>query len=97
MTSGVPSGSELHQYNLDMHPNEASGLLAIENEALLDEHGWDLAFWVVLDEGTVQDCVALAGHRRDAGDLGEGWEIERLHAVPGRPTCCTPPKTRRRR
>jgi hypothetical protein len=82
MTKGVPSGSELHQYNLDMYPNEASGLLAIENEALLGEHGWDLAFWVVLDEGTVQDCVALAGHRREAGDLGEGWEIERLHAVP---------------
>ena len=82
MTMKVPSGSELNQYNLDMHPNEASGLLAIESEALLGQHGWDLAFWVVMDEGVVQDCVALAGHRRDAGDLSDGWEIERLHAVP---------------
>lgn len=84
MTTGIPSGTELHQFNLDLHPNEASGLLAIENEALLGEHGWDRAFWVVFDEGQVHDCIALVGHRSDAqnGDLGEGWEIERLRAVP---------------
>ncbi len=85
MATRIPDGSaELHQFNLDLHPNEASGLLAIENEALLGEHGWDRAFWVVMDEGMVQDCVALVGHRADAedADLGDGWEIERLHAVP---------------
>lgn len=85
MTTRIPDGSaELYQFNLDLHPNEASGLLAIENDALLGEHGWDRAFWVVMDEGAVQDCVALVGHRADAsdGDLGDGWEIERLHAVP---------------
>ena len=82
MATRLPSGSDLHQFNLNLHPNEASGLLAIENETLLESHGWDRAFWIVLDEGTVQDCVALAGHRCDVGDIGEGWEIQRLYAVP---------------
>ena len=70
MATKVPSGSDLHQFDLNLYPNEASGLLAIENETLLVFHGLDMAFWVVLDEGTVQDCVALAGHCRDARDLG---------------------------
>jgi len=84
MERGISGPEGLHQFDLDLHPNEASGLLIIENEELLDAHGWDLAFWVVLDEGSVDHCVALVGHRRDAGgrDLDDGWGIERLHAVP---------------
>lgn len=70
---------ELHQLDLNLHPNEASGLLTVENRELLEAHGWELAFWAVLDEGRVEDCVALIGHRRGA-DIAEGWEIERLHA-----------------
>lgn len=79
---GGPEG--LHQFELDLYPNEASGLLIVENGALLDAHGWDLAFWVVLDEGSVDRCVALVGHRRGASgsDLDDGWEIERLRATP---------------
>ncbi len=74
---------ELHQFNLDLYPNEASGMLAIENEKLLGEHGWDRAFWVCLDEGEVLDCLALVGHKDGTGtDLESDWEIERLHAVP---------------
>lgn len=70
---------ELHQLDLNLHPNEASGLLTVENRELLDAHDWELAFWAVLDEGRVEDCVAIIGHRRGA-DIAEGWEIERLHA-----------------
>ncbi len=70
---------ELFQMDLNLHPNEASGLLTIENEALLGEHGWDLGFWAVLDEGKIEDCVAAIGHRRGSPE-GEGWEIDRLHA-----------------
>ena len=70
---------ELFQMDLNLHPNEASGLLTIGNEALLGDHGWDLGFWAVLDEGEIEDCVAAIGHRRGSPE-DEGWEIERLHA-----------------
>jgi hypothetical protein len=69
----------LFQMDLNLHPNEASGLLVIEDEALLGTHGWDLGFWAVLDEGKIEDCVAAIGHRSGSAQE-EGWEIERLHA-----------------
>jgi hypothetical protein len=70
---------ELFQMELNLYPNEASGLLAIGDEELLGEHGWDLGFWACLDEGEIENCVAAIGHRRGAPDE-EGWEIERLRA-----------------
>ena len=69
----------LFQMDLNLHPNEASGLLVIEDGALLGAHGWDLGFWAVLDEGEIADCVAAIGHRSGLPQE-EGWEIERLHA-----------------
>ena len=71
----------LHRLELNLHPNEASGLLAVEDGTLLEAHGWELAFWAVLDEGEIEDCVAVIGHRDGAG-IGGGWEIERLRAEP---------------
>jgi hypothetical protein len=71
----------LHRLELNLHPNEASGLLTVEDGSLLEAHGWDLAFWAVLDEGEIEDCIAVIGHR-DGADLPEGWEIERLRAEP---------------
>jgi len=41
---------ELFQMELNLHPNEASGLLTIGDKELLVEHGWDLRFWACLDE-----------------------------------------------
>jgi hypothetical protein len=73
--------SELPTIGLDLSPNEASGLLVLRDRGLLDAHGWERAFWVVLDEGPVEHCVAAVGHRRDA-PLDQGWEIERLSAAP---------------
>ena len=64
----------LFQMDLNLHPNEASGLLVIEDEALLGAHGWDLGFWAVLDEGEIEDCVAAIGHRSGSpagGGLGD--------------------------
>ena len=75
------SEDELQRLNLNLHPNEASGLLTVENDALLEAHGWEFALWAVLDEGEIQDCIAVIGHERGAA-LEEGWEILRLHAVP---------------
>lgn len=68
---------DLFQMELNLHPNEASGLLDIADKALLGEHGWDLGFWAVLDEGKVEDCIAAIGHREGSPEE-EGWEIERL-------------------
>jgi len=69
----------LFQMDLNLHPNEASGLLVMGDGALLGAQGWDLGFWAVLDEGKIEDCVAAIGHRRGSPQE-EGWEIERLHA-----------------
>lgn len=72
---------ELALIDLDLHPNEASGLLPIQDEPLLAAHDWDRAFWVALDEGTIDHCVAVVGHARGA-EIDQDWAIERLHAVP---------------
>jgi hypothetical protein len=71
----------LQRLELNLHPNEASGLLTVEDEPLLEAQGWELAFWAVLDEGEIEDCVAIIGHQRGA-DISDGWEIERLRAEP---------------
>ena len=34
----------LQRLELNLQPNEASGLLAVEDEPLLEAHGWDLGF-----------------------------------------------------
>ena len=65
--------------DLDLDPNEASGLLRVHDDALLRHFGWDLAFWSVLDEVEVEQCIVLLGHR--SGEPAEsGWMAERLDA-----------------
>ncbi len=65
--------------DLDLYPNEASDLLPVENERVLEAHGWDRAFWTVLDEGAIENCVAVVGHARN-GEEGEGaWDVARPH------------------
>ncbi len=73
-------GQGLEQLDLNLYPNEASGLLTVENDALLEAHGWEFAFWVVMDEGRVEDCVGVIGHKESA-DISDGWEIDRFHAA----------------
>ncbi len=81
MTQPNSGEQELRQLNLNLHPNEASGLLTIENGPLLGSHDWEYGFWVVMDEAGAEDCVGAIGHKRGAG-MDEGWEIDRLHAEP---------------
>jgi hypothetical protein len=50
---------------------EASGLVAVTSHRLLEDRGWDAAFWTVLDEGPVEAAIVLIG--RAAGD----WTLER--------------------
>jgi hypothetical protein len=73
---------ELAIVDLAHEGNEASDLVHVDNEALLDAHGWDFGFWTVLDEGSVEDCIAVLGHARGAAP-DAGWEIHRLPAVAG--------------
>jgi hypothetical protein len=63
VTTGEHSHA-LHTVDLDLNPNEASDLLPVEAPHVLRERGWDLAFWTVLDEGCVEDSIAVIGHTR---------------------------------
>ena len=58
------SDGTLCEVSLNLPPNEASGLLVTENDALLEAHGWDCALWTVLGEGEIQECIALMGYER---------------------------------
>ena len=51
---------ELFLMEANLHPNEASDLLTMGDEALPEEHGWDLGFWAMLDSGEIEDCVAAS-------------------------------------
>jgi hypothetical protein len=62
---------------LDLDPNEGSGMLRVEHDRLCAARGWDLAFWVCLDDVAVDQCVALLGHRW-ADHLDGRWEVDRL-------------------
>lgn len=68
---------ELTTVDLAHEGNEASDLVHVDNDALLDAHGWDVGFWTVLDEGPVEECIAVFGHTRGQAQ-DRGWEIFRL-------------------
>ena len=70
----------VHVVDLDLAPNEASGLLTVQHPELLERQGWDRAFWSVLDEVDVDDCVVLLGHR-SGHDLGDGWDTVRMRST----------------
>ena len=50
----------------------------VTDDVLLDNLGWSLGFWVCLDDGPVETCVALIGHPADSRNPND-WEIRRLH------------------
>jgi hypothetical protein len=62
--------------------NEASDLLPVLARHILETHGWSEGFWTVLDEGPVERCIAIIGHRADA-PADAGWEIHPLRCLPG--------------
>ncbi len=66
---------------LENGPAEASALVRCESSQILQAHGFDRGFWVVLDEGRVEESVALLGHKRDK-DLASGWKLKVLSAEP---------------
>ena len=68
--------SDLQTLNLNLEPNEASGLSEVRHSELLTQQGWDYGFWAILDETDVADGIVLIGHQRDLGT--EGFQIQRL-------------------
>lgn len=80
-TTARRRGRRLRTVDLDLHPNEASDLTRIEDAGILSAHGWDTAFWTVLDEGPVEDSVGVIGHTRGRDDH---WEVVRPRLRPNR-------------
>ena len=63
--------------DLELHPNEASDL-AVVPAGLVSR--FDQTFVTVLDEGVIEESIAMLGHRGD--DVAEGWEAIRLTLTP---------------
>jgi hypothetical protein len=76
--------AQVHTVDLDLHPNEASDLLPLDNDDVLASRGWDRGFWTVLDEGAVERCVALIGHRRGPDEDADSWEVARPRFRPAK-------------
>jgi len=72
---------DLATIELSHSGNEASDLLPVHAAHILANHGWDRGFWTVLDEGPVEQCIAVIGHKAGSPD-GEGWEIHPLGCLP---------------
>lgn len=67
--------------DLRLDPNEASDLTPVFDAAVLERHGWDVAFATVLDEAAAEDAVAVLMH--PAGEpLESGWRAARIKAKP---------------
>ena len=74
------SVDRLTSVELAVAGNEASDLLPVHSEALLAAHGARRGFWTVLDEGPVEECLALLLERADAPGH---WFAHHLSAQPG--------------
>jgi hypothetical protein len=62
--------------DLDLHPNEASDLAVVPGGIAR----FDQTFVTVLDEGVIEESIAVLGHRGD--DLTTAWEAVRLRLEP---------------
>ena len=56
---------------------ELSGLVRVRDRSVLDQRGWDEAYWSACDERRVHDALVLVGHPAGFGPA-DGWEVERL-------------------
>jgi hypothetical protein len=71
----------LNPIELAVGCNEASDLLPVHSPELLAAHGARRAFWTVLDEGPVEDCLALLVQL-----AGGDWHAHHVRARSGRET-----------
>jgi hypothetical protein len=73
----MPVDETVDAVDLDLHPNEASDLAVVPAGVVAR---FDQTFVTVLDEGVIEESIAILGHRGD--DVTQGWEAVRLHLEP---------------
>jgi CHAD domain-containing protein len=78
----VPIVDRARQLAVDAGPNEASGICPIGSRELLEDRGWSEGYWVVLDEGPIERCIAAVGY---APGEQRGWRAERPELRTDRP------------
>lgn len=67
----LAESSGMRDVIIDENASEASGLLAIENEAVLAAQGWSVGFWTCSDEGPVEKALGAFGRRQGSRE----WEL----------------------
>jgi hypothetical protein len=72
----LPVDETVDAVDLDLHPNEASDLAVVPGGL----PSYDQAFVTVLDEGVIEESIAVLGHR--GSDLTQGWDAVRLSLTP---------------
>jgi hypothetical protein len=72
----LPVDESVDTVDLDLHPNEASDLAVVPGGLAR----YDQSFVTVLDEGVIEESIAVLGHR--GGDVGSGWDAVRLTLEP---------------
>jgi CHAD domain-containing protein len=82
LARAAPAADPLRELEVEIDPNEASGMSPLTAPAVLAAHGWDQAFWVILDDVPVDAGIVAVGHRADAGHPEQGWEARRLATRP---------------
>ena len=75
-----------HAVDLDLEPQEASGLVASGSVELKDRLGMDPLYWTVLDDGPVERCVALIGQAAGTEEPTARWGSNHLVATITTPT-----------
>ena len=72
----LPVDETVDTVDLDLHPNEASDLAVVPGGLAR----YDQTFVTVLDEGVIEESIAILGHRGD--DVTSGWDAVRLSLTP---------------
>lgn len=70
-----------HVVDLDLEPHEASGLVASESDRLKKRLGWAPLYWTILDDGKVENCIAVIGQVDGTVEPTAGWSSRRLHCT----------------
>lgn len=63
----------MESIDLELESNEASDLAPCTSQEVLKANDWDLAYFIFLDEGHLDDAVGLLGHQKGR-KLTDGWE-----------------------
>lgn len=78
-----------HVIDLQLQPHEASGLVTSRSQVLKDALGMDPLYWTVLDDGQVENCIAVIGQAQGTVEPTAHWSSRRLHCTITTPTGAT--------